>query len=65
MNETFWEAQNLEIESCANPYDFLRSGHFLGAREKIPESEKNQFLGFLWFLHENMLLAESGVYTYK
>ena len=45
MNETFWDAQNLEIESCANSYNFLRSGHFLGTREKIPESEKISRIG--------------------
>ena len=26
MNETFWDAQNLEIEACANFDDFSGSG---------------------------------------
>ena len=30
VNETFWDAQNLEIESCANSYNFLRIREILG-----------------------------------
>ena len=34
MNETFWDAQNLEIEACANFDDFSGSGK-IAAPEKI------------------------------
>ena len=28
MNDTFWDAQNLDIEACANPEDFSGSGKY-------------------------------------
>ena len=34
MNETFWDAQNLEIEACANFEDFSGSGK-IAVPEKI------------------------------
>ena len=32
VNESFWDAQGVEIEACANSEHFYRIRHFLGFR---------------------------------
>ena len=44
MNESFRDAQNLEIEGCANSYDISDPGIF-SESEKMPESENKARIG--------------------